>query len=122
MQENSYKEILGLRPKDYATGILQDIHWSLGLLGYFPSYTIGNLYASSYRFVIEEAIPDCWEQVRKGQFGEILSWLRTNIHAKGNIKSQEEIVKDAVGQRDQVADLMNHLRCRQEKVTDLLNQ
>jgi len=114
-----YEEIVGVRPPNYSQGVLQDIHWSLGLFGYFPSYTLGNLYASSFRFAIEEAHPDCWKQVRTGEFGVILSWLRENIHSKGNIQSQEEIVFDAVGERNHVSDLIKHLKQRQEVVKNL---
>jgi len=114
-----YERLLGIRPDDAKDGMLQDIHWSSGLFGYFPSYTIGNLYSASFRFMMESDIPDIWKKVSKGDFGAALSWLRSNIHSKGHVLSQDEIVCDAVGTRDHVADLMKHFRERHQKVEEL---
>ena len=107
-----YKKLLGFTPKTPKVGILQDIHWSAGLFGYFPSYTLGNLFASSYRYALEDSIPTLWEDIEKGDFGSVLNWLRENIHKKGHISSQENIVAQAVGSRNHVDDFLKHLQER----------
>ena len=117
--DDAYERIVGIRPDSHKSGVLQDVHWSAGLFGYFPSYTIGNLYAASFRYTIEAAIPDLWQQVEAGEFSATLDWLRTNIHAHGHIKDAPEIFADAVGQRDPVADLVRHIRDRQSQVAAL---
>ena len=112
----AYQENLGVRPKTYAEGFLQDIHWSLGYFGYFPSYTIGNLFSASYKFAMQKDIPDMWEKVKEGEFETILKWLRKNIHDHGCVRSQDEIVQNAVGKRDHVEDLIAHFKQRQERL------
>jgi len=108
-----YAESLGVRVRNDGEGVLQDVHWSGGSFGYFPSYTLGNLYAASLGRTIEQQIPDLWEQVGAGRFEAVLAWLREHVHAKGSLRDAPEIVRDAVGDRDAVADLLDHLWSRQ---------
>ena len=112
---NAYEKSLGIRPKNHKEGILQDIHWSLGYFGYFPSYTLGNLYSASYKNHLKHALPNIWTQIEQGEFSNILSWLKENIHQKGSLFTQEEIVAQAVGEQDHVSNLINHFRERQEQ-------
>jgi carboxypeptidase Taq len=109
---SAYERVLGIRPPGPAQGVLQDVHWSAGLFGYFPSYTIGNLYAASFRFKMEEDLPDLWAQVGAGEFQAVLDWLRAHVHALGHSMDAPEIFAHAVGNRDPVADLMAHLKNR----------
>jgi carboxypeptidase Taq len=92
------KEYLGLDVPNDAQGCLQDIHWSHGAFGYFPTYTLGNLYAAQLFETIQDAIPDLWDRVRRGEFATLLTWLRENIHRYGRRKLPVEILKDATGQ------------------------
>src|SRR5690606_21502531 len=69
-----YEEYLGIRPMQPSKGVLQDVHWSGGAFGYFPSYTLGNLYAASLGAAAEAAMPQLWQQVRRGEFGSLLEW------------------------------------------------
>jgi len=108
-----YAESLGVHAENDGQGVLQDVHWSGGAFGYFPSYTLGNLYAASLGKTLEQQIPDLWEQIGAGRFGEILGWLRTNVHAKGSLREAPEIVREVTGDRDSVADLLDHLWNRQ---------
>ena len=117
---DAYERTLRIRPEKASTGVLQDMHWASAYFGYFPSYTIGNLYSASCKVVMEEDIPDMWTQVEAGNFQEILSWLNTKIHSQGHLKSQEEIIADAVGSRDHVQDLITHLRSRHQQIQSLL--
>jgi carboxypeptidase Taq len=109
----AYTELLGITPSNPNEGVLQDVHWSNGLFGYFPSYTIGNLYAASFRYQMEADLPGMWDEVARGEFGSILTWMRDNVHRHGHAMDAPEIFEAAVGDRDPVADLMAHLRGRQ---------
>lgn len=107
-----YQQYLGVTPPDAARGCLQDVHWSAGLFGYFPSYTLGNLYAASLGKTMEERIPGFWDRVESGDFAPILAWLRANVHDQGHLVEAPEIVKAAVGDRDHVEDLLDYLWTR----------
>jgi Zn-dependent M32 family carboxypeptidase len=73
---------------------------------------LGNLYAASLGAKIQEEIPTLWTQVESGNFEEVLAWLRKNIHHRGHMAEAPVLVKDAVGERDSVADLVTQLRNR----------
>ncbi len=107
-----YAQYLGVTPPDDARGCLQDVHWSGGAFGYFPSYTLGNLYAASLGRTLDATVPTLWEDVGRGEFSAPLSWLREKIHHRGHIVEADEIVRDAVGERDHVEDLLGYLWTR----------
>jgi len=106
------KRLLGTTPKKATEGVLQDVHWSGGAFGYFPSYTLGNLYAASFTKQIGEDLPDLWDHVQRGEFGPVLHWLREHVHQHGSRYLAPEIVKRAVGERDHVEDLLDHVWSR----------
>lgn len=91
------KELLGVVPKNNAEGCLQDIHWSLGTFGYFPSYTLGNLYAAHLFEAFEKAFPQWQEKVSHGDLEFIKEWLNTNIHQYGRQFSTLELLKKITG-------------------------
>ncbi len=91
------KDYLGLDVPDDAHGCLQDIHWSHASFGYFPTYTLGNLYAAQLCNQIEADLPGLWEDVRAGRFGPLLAWLRTHVHEVGRRKLGPAIVEAAAG-------------------------
>ena len=109
---DKYTEIVGVTPSKPSEGVLQDMHWSGGAFGYFPSYSLGNLYAASMGAKIEEEVPTLWSDVERGEFSQVLSWLRENIHERGHMEDAPVLVRDAVGERDHVADLVTQLRGR----------
>lgn len=110
--DDLYDELLGVRPPDPSQGVLQDVHWSHGYFGYFPSYTIGNLYAASFKEAMEADLPGMWDEVARGEFSSVLGWMREKVHHRGHLADAPTIFRDAVGDRDPVADLMAHLRGR----------
>jgi len=110
---DTYEKIVGVRPTNNVEGVLQDVHWSGGAFGYFPSYSIGNLYAASLGAKMVEEIPQLWEQVAAGEFSDALHWLRDRIHKRGHLYDAPKLVQDAVGDRDHVEDLVAHLWGRQ---------
>ena len=92
------ERLLGIRPKSYAEGILQDIHWAHGTIGYFPTYSIGTLLAAQYYYHIRRDIPDFEEKVAKAEFEPIKAWLREKIHRWGSIYPPKELLKKAIGE------------------------
>ncbi len=110
------RDYLGLNVPDDAHGCLQDIHWSHGAFGYFPTYALGNLYAAQLFETIQTAIPNLWEQVERGEFTELLGWLRENVHRHGRRKLPLEILKDATGKE---ADWRPYLRYLEDKYGNL---
>lgn len=94
-----FKEYLGIIPPDDAKGILQDVHWSFGGFGYFPTYALGNLVSAQLWERMNMDIPNLEEQVEKAQFIEILGWLRKNLHVYGAKFEPQELVKKVTGSR-----------------------
>ncbi len=88
----------GLRPPDDAHGVLQDIHWSAGLIGYFPTYTLGNLYAAQLMAAAEARLGDLPAAFAAGEFEPLLDWLRREVHAVGRLLESEPLVERATGQ------------------------
>lgn len=110
--DDAYRRVVGVVAPDRKQGVLQDVHWSGGAFGYFPSYTIGNLYAASFGAKIQEDLPDIWERVERGEFTHVLAWLRDNVHRKGHFEDAPVLFRGVVGDRDPVADLVSHLWSR----------
>lgn len=73
------KEYLGIEPPDDAQGVLQDVHWASGMIGYFPSYMLGNLYAAQLFAKAEEEIPKLKNYIEKGSISVLVEWLRENV-------------------------------------------
>ncbi|MDP2325804.1 MAG: carboxypeptidase M32 [Gammaproteobacteria bacterium] len=92
------KQYLGLDVPNDALGCLQDIHWSHGSMGYFPTYALGNLYSAQLFEAVEKALPDLWNQVEKGDFAPLLGWLRKNVHEVGRRKTAPELIQHVTGQ------------------------
>ena len=93
-----YHEYLGIRAPNSTLGVLQDIHWSMGAIGYFPTYTLGNLYAAQ---LLESARKDIQEHdthIREGNFSPLLEWMRDNVHSRGSVLEPAELIKEATGQ------------------------
>lgn len=91
------EELLGLRVENDAQGCLQDIHWSFGGIGYFPSYTLGKLYAAMLRSALLAQRPDAPDLVRSGTFSPIREWLKDVIHQWGRAKDPAELILAATG-------------------------
>lgn len=78
-----FKKYLGIEVDKDSNGCLQDVHWSSGLIGYFPTYALGNLYSAQFFAKAQADIPGLTEDFRRGDFSKMLKWLRTNIHQHG---------------------------------------
>ena len=90
---------LGITPPDAARGVLQDIHWSGGAIGYFSTYALGNLVSAQLWEKINKDIRDLPDQIRKGDFSELLGWLRKNIHQHGQKYEPQKLVEMVTGSR-----------------------
>lgn len=110
------KSDLGLTVPDDRRGCLQDVHWSAGLVGYFPTYTFGNLYASQLWEAMGQDLPAREKQVKSGEFGPILAWLRKNVHAHGRRYSAEELCKKVTGKPLSHDALLRHLSAKVKNV------
>lgn len=92
-----YDEYLGVVPPNDAQGCLQDIHWSLGMFGYFPTYTLGNLMSVQLFEAAKGALPDLEGDIGRGNFGGLLGWLRANVHEHGARYEPAELLRRATG-------------------------
>jgi carboxypeptidase Taq len=92
------QEYLGITPPTDAEGCLQDVHWSAGLIGYFPTYSIGNLLSAQLWHAIGQALPDRDAQLTDGEFAPLLDWLRENVHQYGSKYLPKELVVKATGE------------------------
>ncbi|MEM9184893.1 MAG: carboxypeptidase M32 [Planctomycetota bacterium] len=104
-----YREYLGIVPPNAADGVLQDVHWSAGLFGYFPTYTLGNLYASQFFDQAGSDLGDLEGQFSRGDFQPLRDWLRTNIHRDGRRYSAGQLVERVTGKPLSHEPLMAHL-------------
>lgn len=91
------EEYLGVKPPDNALGVLQDIHWSGGALGYFPTYTLGNVISLQFYSQALKDIPDLPEQYSRGEFGHLLDWFRHKIHRHGRKFTANELIEQVTG-------------------------
>ena len=91
------KELLGITPKSNSEGCLQDIHWSMGAFGYFPTYSLGNLYAAHFFEAFEEKHSNWEKKVENGDVQFIKDWLSENVHSYGRQYTSKELLKKVTG-------------------------
>jgi len=103
---------LGIRPNDDSEGVLQDIHWSLGAIGYFPTYALGNLMSVQLFNAACDENPNIISEMESGQFDSLLSWLRENVHQYGRRKSANQILKDSTGTTLSSEPWLNYIRTK----------
>ena len=100
---------VGIRPDNDADGVLQDIHWSVGLIGYFATYTLGNLYAAQFYRKASVDLENLPAQIAAGNLSGLLGWLREHIHSVGQRRTAAELVQDVPGEPLCVDYLMEYL-------------
>lgn len=116
------KDYLGLDVPNDAMGCLQDIHWSHGSLGYFPTYTLGNLYAAQMFEKIVQDMPDLWGQVEQGQFSGLLGWLREKVHRVGRRMTAPELIQSVTGKQLSSEPYLRYLRTKYGELYGLKNE
>ncbi len=107
---DKYQQYLGIRPDTDADGVLQDIHWSAGLVGYFPTYSLGNLYAAQFFEQAEKDLGPLAPQFAQGQFAPLREWLSANIHRHGQCFTAAELLQKTTGKPLSHGPLMAQLR------------
>jgi len=110
------EEYLGIRPPDVADGVLQDVHWSSGYIGYFPTYSLGNLLAAQFYNQAVSEEPGIPAQIEKGEFGSLFGWMRENIHKPGSKYRPAELVERVTGGPIRTDPFLDYIRA---KYTDI---
>ncbi|WP_440059364.1 carboxypeptidase M32 [Thermogladius sp. 4427co] len=106
---NLMEELVGVRPKTYSEGVLQDIHWSMGSIGYFPTYTLGNLVAAQMKYHIGREFK-LEDKIAEGGFEEVKKWLRDKIHRFGRTYTPKDLLKKAFGEEYTVEYFIRYLK------------
>ena len=106
------RKLLGLTVPNDRLGCLQDIHWSAGAWGYFPTYTLGAMMAAQLFQSARRTEPDLLPALSVGDFGPLRSWLRAHVHAKGSLLTTEELLIAATGRPFETGVFRAHLRER----------
>ena len=105
-----YKAYLGLDVPDDKNGILQDIHWAHGSMGYFPTYSLGSFYAAQFFAQALKDIPDLKNQIEKGNTSNLLQWLRKNIHQHGMTYNADELCQNITGEQLNLKYFMDYIK------------
>ena len=113
------QEYLGLTPPNDALGVLQDVHWSYGNLGYFSTYALGNLISAQLWEVMQKDMPDLDDQIRAGKFEALLAWLREKIHVHGRKYEPQELVEMVTGSKIDPAAYVRYLKNKFGKIYNL---
>jgi len=95
---DAMERYLAVTPPDDSEGVLQDVHWSVGYFGYFPSYMLGNLYASQMMTRIRQDLPDLDAQIASGDVGVLLGWLREHVHQHGAVHRPDDLIQRLTGE------------------------
>jgi carboxypeptidase Taq len=106
------QEYLGITPPNDAMGVLQDVHWSGGSIGYFSTYALGNLISLQFWQKINQDIPDLPDQIRQGEFSALLGWLRQNIHRHGRKFEPQELVERVTGSKISPEPYLEYLQAK----------
>jgi carboxypeptidase Taq len=111
-----YRELLGVTPSNDAEGCLQDVHWSEGLFGYFPSYLLGHLISAQLSEAMAVAIGCPEEHVRRGDVAPLLDWLREHVHPVGRAMNAEELVQKVSGRALTPEPFLSYLEDKLDRV------
>lgn len=102
----------GVDVTDPSLGVLQDVHWSAGLFGYFPTYSLGNLYAACLDRAMVSEMSDRDERVEAARTGPILDWMRDKVHARGRMLRAPALIEEATGAPPSAAPLLDYLEAK----------
>ncbi|CAM3519473.1 carboxypeptidase M32 [Marinicrinis lubricantis] len=95
---DKYKEYLGVVPGNDGEGVLQDVHWAGGSFGYFPSYSLGNMYAAQFMHTMKKEMPDYENIIEAGELQKLKAWLTDKVYRHGKMKTPSELVMDITGE------------------------
>ncbi len=104
-----YKEYLGIQPTSDKLGVLQDMHWSDGSFGYFPSYALGNLYGAQMLNQMIKDIPNMYEEISTGDLSSVYEWLKENVHECANLYDPNDLIRKITGEELQAKYFIEYL-------------
>lgn len=104
-----YKEYLGIQPTSDKLGVLQDMHWSDGSFGYFPSYALGNLYGAQMLNQMIKDIPNMYEEISTGDLSSVYEWLKENVHECANLYNPNDLIRKITGEELQAKYFIEYL-------------
>lgn len=107
-----YREYLGIESAEIKDGLMQDVHWSAGLIGYFPTYSLGNLYGAQFFQQAEKELGNLEEQFARGEFAPLLEWQRRNIHQQGSRYWPRDLVRQVTGEDLNPEHLIRYLNAK----------
>ncbi len=113
------RELLGITPEKDSEGVLQDIHWSMGAIGYFPTYCLGNLYSAQIMNTLRSEISDLDALLSNGSISVVLKWLRKNVHAWGARCTPSELCKKISGNELNASYFMKYLEAKYRDLYDI---
>lgn len=114
-----YNKYLGITPPDHKSGVLQDVHWSHGSFGYFPTYSLGSMYAAQFYAHAGTQIPGLATQIAQGNTTQLLSWLRTNIHVHGRRYYSEDLCRLVTGKPLDASEFINYIKHKYAGIYDI---
>jgi carboxypeptidase Taq len=106
---NQYEAYMGIRPPDDLKGCIQDVHWSHGSFGYFPTYSLGSFYAAQFFEQAIKDVPLIPAEIENGQYQSLLQWLREKIHVHGRFYTSEELCEHVCGKPLDIGHFMGYL-------------
>jgi len=106
------QKLLGITPPDNAKGCMQDVHWPIGAIGYFPAYALGNMIAAQLYYAAVKTEPTIPTELAKGNFKPLREWLRENVHSKGSLLTTDELLTAATGEKLNSKYYLDHLSRR----------
>ena len=111
-----YKDYLGVDVENDSEGMMQDTHWASGYYGYFPSYTIGNIYSGQILATMEKDLPEWKNQIARGSFQDVKEWLIKNVHRYGRLYDPLDLIKKITGEELSVEPYLNYLKQKYSKL------
>jgi len=112
----SYLDLLGISPVNDNEGCLQDVHWSEGMFGYFPSYLLGHLISAQLTETLERQLGPIQKVIEVGNFSLLIDWLSKNIYHFGRSVNAEELVKQVSSEKLSEKYFLDYLECKVEKL------
>ena len=110
-----YKKYLGLEVKDPVKGCLQDVHWSEGLFGYFPSYALGHILSAQFSATMNKDLGGLDSHIKQKKYGEIVHWLGAKVHSQGQKYYGKELIKSISGQEISSQPFLEYLKAKRER-------
>lgn len=114
-----YRKYLGITPPDAVRGVIQDVHWSHGMFGYFPTYTLGSFYGVQFFANAKEEIQGLQRQIASGETGQLLAWLRQKVHQHGRRYTSEELCTQITGEGLNFSYFKNYIQEKYAKVYNI---